>query len=375
MRSLLRAGLLLGFVVAACKDAAAPGDFTDPVAVTTDMQSVDSAFDSDAYRSFAATSAELGPAATGVVPLQPAATLLGGTLPKFDRSAGRAPLLGAVQAHRLQQLRPAMSVALALGRIIPDSVYGRVFQWDTVGFGGYTWQDSTVSGLNGVRFILYQVDDFGLVVEPTVEVGTLDLIDESTLSTLQLHIVVKGVGGAPTYVDYTATVQAPGSSLIANASGFITNGASVGNKTLSFDETFTVTDTRITANATFTLNSPARTFTMNQTVTLSGPTVVIAGDFRFTRPGETVQFYARLTLDFADTTATITISATVRVNGRTVATLNGVLGDPGTVWVDAGGDPLTADDEEALSALEDSAERFQEAVTSLFLPINTLFGG
>ena len=233
MRSLLRAGLLLGFFVTACKDAQAPGDFSDPVAVSTDMQSVDSAFDSDVYRSFGAASVNLGPAATGVAPLQPAATLLGGTLPKLDRSTGRPLLIGAIGAQRLQQLRPAMSVAAAQGRIIPDSVYGRVFQWDTAS-DSYTWQDSTVAGLTGVRFILYQVDEFGLVVEPTVEVGTLDLIDESTLSTLQLHILVKGLGGTTTYLDYTATISATASSVSANATGFLSNGLSVGNKTLTF---------------------------------------------------------------------------------------------------------------------------------------------
>lgn len=371
MRSLLRAGLALGFVVAACKDAAAPGDFTDPVAVTTDMQSVDSTFDSDVYRSFGVASLNLGPAATGVAPLQPAATLLGGTLPKLDRSAaGRAVLIGALQAQRLQQLRPAMSVAAAQGRIIPDSIYGRVFQWDTAS-DAYTWQGSTTAGLNGVRFILYQVDDFGAVVEPVVEVGTLDLIDQSTLSTLQLHILVKGLGGATTYLDYTATISATVSSVSANATGVISNGLSVGNKTLTLDETFHVTDEpRITANATFTLNSPARTFTLSESVTVNGQTLVITGDFRFIRPGETVQFYARLTID-----STITVSATVRVNGRTVATLNGEIGDPGTIWVDAGGEPLTAEDVAALEALENSAQGFQEAVNSLFLPIETFFGG
>jgi len=64
------------------------------------MQAVDSAFDSDVYRSFSVASLELGPAATGVAPLQPAATLLGGTLPKLDRSAaGRAVLIGARFGH------------------------------------------------------------------------------------------------------------------------------------------------------------------------------------------------------------------------------------------------------------------------------------
>jgi hypothetical protein len=370
MRSLLRAGLLLGLAVTACKDSAGPpGDFSDPVAVTTDMQSVDSVFDSDVYRSFGVATLNLTPAATGVARLRPAATLLSNTLPKFDRSTGRVAVLGAVQAQRLQQLRPAMNEAAAQGQIIPDSVYGRVFQWDTLS-DSYTWQDSVVPGLNGVRFILYQVDEFGLVVEPTIEVGTLDLIDESTLSTLQLHILVKGLGGTTTYVDYTATISATETSLTANGTGFISNGLSVGNKTLTFDETFMVTSTRVTANATFTLNNPARTFTLSESVTVSGQALVITGDFRFIRPGETVQFYARITFD-----STIVINAVVRVNGRTVATFNGALGDTATVWVDAGGEPLTADDVAALEALEASSEGFQDAVNSLFLPIESFFGG
>jgi hypothetical protein len=369
MRSFLRAGLLLGFVVAACKDSAAPGDFSDPVAVSTDMQSVDSAFDSDVYRSFSFASLELGSAATGVAPLKPAATLLGSTMPKLDKSTGRPLLIGALQGQRLQQLRPAMSVAAAQGRIIPDSVYGRVFQWDTA-LDEYTWQDSVVPNLNGVRFILYQVDEFGFVIEPTVEIATLDVVDESTLSQRQLHITVKGLGGTPTYLDYTAAISATASTVTVNATGFLSNGLVAGNKTLSFDETVHVTDEpRVTANATFTLNNPARTFTVSESVSTSGQSLIITGDFRFTRPGETVQFFARLTID-----STITISATVRVNGRTVATLNGDA-DTAPVWVDAGGDPLTAEDVAALEALENSAAGFQEALDSLFLPVTTFFGG
>ena len=368
MRSFLRAGLLLGFVVSACKDSAGPpGDFSDPVAVTADMQSVDSAFDSDLYRSFGAASLELGAAATGVAPLKPAASMLTATLPKLNHSAGRASVLGAVEAQRLQQLRPAMNAAVAQGRIIPDSVYGRVYQWDTT-LDTYTWQDSVIPGLNGVRFLLYQVDEFGFVIEPTTEVGTLDLIDESTLSSLQLHILVKS--GSTTYLDYTAHVSATATTLNASATGSISNGLSVGNKTLTFDEAFVVTETRVTANATFTLNNPARTFTVSESASVSGQSLVITGDFRFIRPGETVQFYARITFD-----STIVIDATVRVNGRTVATLHGELGDPETVWVDAGGEPLTADDIAALEALDESATAFQNAMNSLFLPIETFFGG
>ena len=373
MRSFLRAGLLLGFVVAACKDAAAPGDFTDPVAVTTDMQSVDSAFDSDVYRSFNAVSAVLGSAATGVAPLRPVATLLGGTIPKLDKGTGRPFLIGALQGQRLQQLLPAMSVAAEQGQIIPDSVYGRVFQWDAA-LDEYTWQDSVVPGLNGVRFILYQVDDFNQVIEPTVDVGTLDVIDESTVNQLQLHILVKGLGGTPTYLDYTASISvsisAADTSVVVNATGSISNGLVAGNKTLTFDETVRVTnEPRFTANATFTLNNPARTFTFSESVFVSGQSLIITGDFRFVRPGETVQFYARIAFD-----TTITVDAAVRVNGRTVATLHADDSNLGE-WVDAGGEPLTAEDVEALEALETSSQGFQDAVHSLFLPIETFFGG
>jgi hypothetical protein len=171
------------------------------------------------------------------------------------------------------------------------------------------------------------------------------------------------------YVDYTASVSATATSLTASASGHISNGLTAGaNKTLTFDETFTVTETRITANATFTLNNPLRTFTMSQSVTVNGTSLVINADFRFIRSGETVQFAGRFT--FSDS---ITVNASVRVNGHPVATINGNILT--AQWVDAGGEPLTVEDLEALDGLERAAVGFQEAVNSFFLPISTFFGG
>ena len=54
MRSFLRAGLVLGMAVAAAcsDDPPSPVDFNDPAAVSTNLASVDSAFDSDVFRSF-----------------------------------------------------------------------------------------------------------------------------------------------------------------------------------------------------------------------------------------------------------------------------------------------------------------------------------
>ena len=73
MRLFLRAGIVLGIVATACgKDSPTPTDFNDPAAVSANLASVDSAFDSDVFRSFsnatfmldAATAPAIRPAAT-----------------------------------------------------------------------------------------------------------------------------------------------------------------------------------------------------------------------------------------------------------------------------------------------------------------------
>ncbi len=372
MRKFLRAGfalaLALALAPAACKDSPAPVDFTDPTAITANLDAVDSAFDSEVYRSFTTASQGLAPAASAV--LQPAAALLGGTLPLLDRQAASPYLLTARRGQELQALAPQLSVAATAGRIIPDSVSGRVFQWDTT-LNVYRWQDSVVLGLNGVRFILYQVDDLGNVVEPLVEVGRLDLIDQSTLSTLQLHILVQGVGGTPTYVDYTASVTASATSVRAVAEGFISNGLTAGaNKTLTFDETFNVSQTGVSVSATFSLNNPALTFTLNESITFSGDALVLSATFRIVQPGETISFSRRVTLDLNTNSATV--HAAVWVNGHPVATIDG---DANTAqWVDAGGEPLTADDLAALERLDQAAQEFLDVVASMFAPIGIFFG-
>src|SRR5262249_31259090 len=236
MRLLLRAGVVIGLAaLAACgKDAPTPIDFTDPAAVSANLSAVDSAFDSDVFRGFGIATANLTVASSPA--LRPTAALLQTTRPELKRSGAQIFMPNLLQAQRLQAALPNLSVAAAQGRIIPDSMYGRVFQWDTT-LHQYTWQDSVVSGLNGVRFILYAVGLDGAVVEPVSAIGTLDIIDESTPTQLKLHVLVKGPGGTTTYLDYLATVVSSPTSASATVTGFISNGLGGGaNKTLSFDE-------------------------------------------------------------------------------------------------------------------------------------------
>ena len=372
MRLMLRAGLVLGLAATACgKDALTPVDFSNPAAVSANLSSVDSAFNSNVFRSFSGATAMLGAAASPA--LRPVATLLQVTRPKLQRAGGQIVLPGILQARRLQNSLPNLSVSAAQGRIIPDSMYGRVFEWDAT-LHHYTYQGGSVASLTGVRFVLYAQGLDGAVVEPVTAIGTLDIIDQSTPSKLQLQILVKGPGGTPTYIDYTASLQVNGqTSATATASGTISNGQSTGaNKTLSFDETFTVTANGASARSTFALNNPAITLMLNESVAFHSPNIVINADFRIIQNSETIQTVARVTLNTVDTTADVNV--TVYKDGHPVASIQGDPRLPGTHWVDAGGQPLTAADIEALDHLFDALEAFQNAVNNLFLPVSTFAG-
>jgi len=367
MRLLLRAGVVVGLaaMVACGKDAPSPVDFNDPAAVSANLSSVDSAFDSDVFRSFSTASIKLDVATAPA--FQPAASLIETLRPKLVQSGARMFLPSLKQAQKLQRLVPNLSVSAAQGRIIPDTMYGRVFEWDTA-LNQYRYQGTTVANLTGVRFVLYATGLDGQVIEPVSAIGTLDIIDQSTPAKLQLQILVKG--GATTYVDYTASFTSGGTSA-ATASGTITNGLSGGdNKTLSFDETFSVNAGGANVQATFALNNPAITLMLNESLSVDGPNVNINADFRLIQNGQTIRAVGHITIN--NLSHAVTVSVTVYVDAHPVASFSG---DPATAtWVDAGGQPLTAADLAALGALFDAFENFGNTVSNLFAPVGTFAG-
>jgi hypothetical protein len=373
MRLLLRAGIALGVLATACgKDSPTPVDFNDPVAIEANLSSVDSAFDSEVFRSFSNATFMLDAATSPAI--GPAATLLETIRPQLVRTGGQAFLPGLLQARRLQAMVPSLSVSAAQGRIIPDSLYNRVFEYDTAA-NQYTWQGGTVAGLNGVRFILYATGLDGNVVEPVSAIGTLDIIDESTPTKLQLHVLVRGPGGAPTYIDYTAAVQTSVTSSTATVSGTISNGLTGGaNKTLTFDEAVTFNPNSARVQASFVLNNPAISLQLNESFSSDGSNIFINADFRIIQNGETIRTVGRITINTTNVNLSSTISITVSVDGHPVASINGDPTNPATQWVDAGGNPLTVADLVALDHLFDALEAFQEAVLGFFAPISTFAG-
>jgi hypothetical protein len=370
MRLSFRAGIVLALVLAACNEDPTPIDFENPAAISSNLNAVDSAFDSDVFRSFNAATFMLDAAAAPAI--RPAATLLSAMRPKLERTGAQIFLPGLLQARKLQALTPQLSVSAAQGSIIPDSMYGRVFEWNET-TDQYTFQDSTVSNLNGVRFILYAVGLDGLVFEPVTAIGTLDIIDESTPSVLRLHVLARNAAATTTYVDYTIDLQATQTSAQTTASGTITNGLVGGsNKTLSFDETFTVNAGGARVLATFALNNPAITLMLNESVTLDEPNVIVNADFRVIQNNQTIRTVGRITINSA--TQDITVNVTVYVDGHPVASISGDPTLPGTQWVDAGGEPLSPADLAALDHLFEALGAFDEAVAGFFAPIGTFAG-
>lgn len=372
MRVFLRAGIVLGLAVAAAcgKDSPSPVDFNDPAAVSANLNSVDSAFDSDVFRSFTAATLSLDAAAQPAI--RPATTLLETLRPKLERTGAQMFLPNLRQARKLQALIPNLTVSAAQGRLIPDSMYGRVFEWNAT-TDQYTYQGNTVANLTGVRFILYALGLDGQVFEPVTAIGTLDIIDQSTPSLLQLQVLVENTAGTTTYLDYLGTLNSSPTSLNATVTGSISNGLAAGNnKTLTFDQTFTVNAGGVRVSATFALNSPAITLTLVESVTFSDPNIIINADFRLIRGGETIRTVGRITLNTQD--QSVEVTATVYVDGHPVATISGDPTNPATQWVDAGGEPLTLQDLAALDDLFDAWTNFQLAVEGLFAPIGTFSG-
>ena len=370
MRLLLRAGVVVGVaaMVACGKDAPSPVDFNDPAAITANLSAVDSAFSSDVFRSFSTASIMLNVATAPA--FRPAASLVETLQPKLVRTGARMFLPTLQQAQKLQSMVPNLSISAAQGRIIPDTMYGRVFEWDT-SLNQYRFQGTTVANLTGVRFVLYATGLDGQVVEPVSAIGTLDIIDQSTASKLQLQVLVKG--GATTYVDYTASFTSGVASASAAVTGSITNGLSgADNKTLSFDQTLSVNPGGASVHATFALNNPAITLMLNESVAFEDPNININADFRLIQNGETIRAVGHITLN--TTSNAVTVSVAVYLDGHPVASISGDPTNPATQWVDAGGQPLTAVDLEALGKLFDAFENFGNTVSNLFAPVGTFAG-
>jgi hypothetical protein len=310
------AALLLA---AACNsDTTGPATLSDPQATIAAVAALDSAFHSNALASFGALSGSIGSTAATAA-LARAGTIVRATLPRASTPGVTAAAAAVRQLSGLRALN--LSPTSPQGPVINDTLFGSVYTYDTT-FQAYVRSATTGGPTNGIRFILYAINPLtGALATPLTPVGQTDLLDESVGLTAQLHIIVTGNGGTPSYLDYTSALTFSQTSLVATLSGTLTNALAGGaNKTLTFSVHATFTLTAISVTGTYTLNNPAVTITLNASDKQVATTDSVTLSFGFTRQGEAISFSGQLvtTGDIVDT-----VDAAIHVNGQPYASVRG----------------------------------------------------
>jgi hypothetical protein len=227
--------LLFAGAMAGCEsDATSPVEDFDEEAVAADVDAVLGAVDEDIARTLVLASQGLAQAG-GSGALMPAlaspATTSGGFADIGALSTARA-------AFAAKGLLPAFSTSSGsfAEPIFPSNLLGVTFVWNGTSYV----PDDALTGApeNGVRFLVYAINPVTrLPVEPLVEVGFLDLTDDSSPSSTRLGILLVDTTGAEDvdlvdyFIDISFTSTETATTIVLAALGFVSDGV----ETLEFD--------------------------------------------------------------------------------------------------------------------------------------------
>ena len=346
-RSLAAAGLALA--LAGCKnDGAAPSEF-DPQGTAADMAAAQDAFASGPTASFAAVGGDIS-LALGGSPLVASSAALALSHP--SKASER-------YARQIASLVPAGGAGIQASVVaIPSEVAGKTFVWDE-STNTYVVSDLSGAPSNGVRFLLYAVDPVTYrPVEPVVETGYVDVIDQSTSALANVRIKV--VEGDVTYLDYQVVASATTSSGLVTISGFAFNGTTRASFTLK--NTVSENNGGIVIVLDYSLDVPSRNLSVDWTATIANISltdVVVTLDLAVSGPNGDVRLVGTSGVDGG--------TYTVKVNGDTFATIT--LTTSSLTITGAGGDPLTSDEAQALEMVFYSYEASLDAFSHLLMPV------
>jgi hypothetical protein len=379
MRLLLRlavAGLALTAFTGACgKDSVAPKSPADPQATTAQLASLGAIFDVPALNSMSSVAGSIAPTSAVV----PALQLAGAANPLMQSKL--RPYAERIEGARLfTRLVPQMSVTRAAA-LFPPALLGKTFEWNFTTLQ-YDTTARTGAPSDGVRFILYAINELtGYPAEPApgVEVGYVDLKDETGSGAPKVHVIVAGVGGSPVYVDYTITLASQSATSVKiTTAGYITNGASSPDS-LRFNGAITLsgsqTSISVTEDVSFDVNSHDIHVRNWQRVTLTQTTLSLRISFRFEHAGEVVTLDG--TLDVNESTDEVSGSVTSKVDGGLFATCS-VVGTSSSFTLTCTGadeDGLNADEHAALDALGEAAGHITSLFEGILLPAIAVLGG
>jgi hypothetical protein len=381
MKLFIRAGLVLGLAAsAACKESIAPKSLANPQQTTAQMNAFDTLFNVPILTSFSALSIEMGPQQVAQARIQALRTLAAATNPLRKQSALRPFAQGYETARMLRDLVPTMLDASAED-IFPPDVDGKTYEWN-VDADVYLPTTRMGAPATGARFILYAVDVLtGLPNEPLVEVGFVDMIDQSTASVAKLRVLVVGTttGSPVIYMNYTTTLEAlSASSARIGTAGYVTNSATSPD-TLRFTGNLNVsgsaTSASVTQDVSFDVDSHDAHARLWERVTVTSSDANLRIFFLFKHGIEIVTLEGTFDADLIG--QVLDGSITVKVDGGLFATCD-VASTPTSYNLTCEGadaDGLNAAEVEALDEIGEALAGMESVFAGVLNPAVNIFGG
>ncbi|MBA3319490.1 MAG: hypothetical protein H0T50_15565 [Gemmatimonadales bacterium] len=325
-RSLL--ALTLAGLLAGCgKDSTAPDAPFDPAGTSSDIEGMQSSFDSPAMEGYASATASISavlgesPAAAAVRAAPTKALVAGG------KRGATAYAVTLAKAYRRPGGGGQASVSAAA---IPAEYLGVTFTFNTDS-GKYLPSELTGAPEDGVRFVVYAINPIsGVPVEPLVEVGHADIVTTETANAITVQVLL--VSGGVTYLDYSVGATGNASGLTLAVSGYVTNG----DDRVNFDLDNQLSETALSID--YVLTVPTRggfrlAIELGATETTSTADVEVRGE------------HGRVHLSGSTTDGAGALD--VEVNGELLAIIT-LSPDAEPVVTGAEGQALTEDELEAL---------------------------
>jgi hypothetical protein len=349
---------LVSLSLSGCSGDGGPDAPFNAAGTSADLQAMNTTFASSSFASFS-TFGVMFDAALGGSPIISSSVA---ALDVRGKDAAGVRAAAARSARRLAaMLQPHSAASLQSGRVaaaVPAEVAGKTFVFDLAS-NSYVMSELTGAPVNGVRFILYKVDEASYApLDPLEEIGYADLIDLSGGSTQAARVLV--VANGTTYVDYTVTATSNTSSGRVTVVGMITDGNNQANITLRSTITFSAGLT-----LTYALDLPQRDVSIELSVgsnDLSQDSPITVS-LTMSGPNGTVSMSGQ----FNDTSGTLN----VRINGHAFATLTATGSSVTITRVD--GSPLTDDEVAALEGVFLIQNAAFVAFDQMLAPIGAMF--
>ncbi len=281
----------------------------------------------------------------------------------------RFNLLGDAPLYRIVAARAGQPP------IFPANFLAKTFVWDPDA-GKYVIDEERAGApSNGVRFILYRLHAETQIPDlPLVEVGYLDLIDESSPSSTRLRIVAVDSSGASdvTLLDYfldgSYTLSGESFALAFVSAGFLSDG--VDRIDFSLDQSLAASAGFQTVQLSVLHQISAPTLGASLTLSMEGEVSATddEGDLRVVLTVQDGSDAAVLDVRVIDRA----VDGELRYNGQTVILIGGDTENP--VFTGPDGGAPGQEELEALAEIWGAIGELLEFAEALFEPLAALFG-